>query len=103
MNRDFLDNKSNYKKLITSQNKEEKIMSRRKDKFIDKSKAITFKLSYRDNEDPFFKREHNESEYVERVFEVKSMPMDSSLSVEERKKRDKLLSLFSDEDQGKFE
>lgn len=61
-------------------------MGKKKDQFIDKSKAITFKLSYRDNDDPFFKRQEgaSSSEVVERVFEVKSMPMDSSLTEEER-------------------
>lgn len=61
-------------------------MGKKKDQFIDKSKAITFKLSYRDNDDPFFKKQEgvSGSEVVERVFEVKSMPMDSSLTEEER-------------------
>lgn len=78
-------------------------MGRKKDQFIDKNKAITFKLSYRDNEDPFFQRQHGEGVNVERVFEIKSIPMDHGLTEEEKKKRDKLLSLFTEEDQGIFE
>ncbi|KAL4441340.1 hypothetical protein ABPG74_013635 [Tetrahymena malaccensis] len=79
-------------------------MGRKKDQFIDKNKAITFKLSYRDNEDPFFKKQHEGAPVnVERVFEIKSVPMDSHLTDEERLKRDKLLSMFTQEDQGIFE
>ncbi|EAR93861.1 hypothetical protein TTHERM_00404310 (macronuclear) [Tetrahymena thermophila SB210] len=79
-------------------------MGRKKDQFIDKNKAITFKLSYRNNEDPFFQRQHEGVPVnVERVFEIKSIPMDNHLTEEEKQKRDKLLSLFTQEDQGIFE
>lgn len=70
-------------------------MGKKKDQFIDRSKAITFKLSYRDSDDPLLRKD---SSTTERVFEIKSMPMDSRLTEEERQRRDKLLALFTDED-----
>ncbi|EGR27928.1 hypothetical protein IMG5_186520 [Ichthyophthirius multifiliis] len=76
----------------------------KKDAFIDKNKAITFKLTHRDNDDPFYQKQAQSGQNVEtdRVFELTQMPNMEILTEEEQKKFSSLLSSFTDQDQGKF-
>lgn len=55
----------------------------KKDQFINKQKAITFKLAYRDNEDPYYSKDNTNTNISDRVFEIKSMPNRNMLKPEE--------------------